>query len=103
MEVPKLPEGAGWTAAGSNGWDALVPCSSERVVAGQFHQLDLGNFDGGSIVLEGPGAEMGGCAVQRKGGFSDACAREGTVLGEDDDASLAGDVAFHEILLTASE
>ena len=33
--------------------------------------------------------------VRLQRALSDACAGEGSVLGEDDDASLAGDVAFH--------
>ena len=36
---------------------------------------------------------IGGC---RNG--SDACAGEGSGLGEDDDAAFAGDVAFHQVL-----
>lgn len=45
-----------------------------------------------SSVMVRVGREKGGlCGAGR----SDACAGEGSVFGEDDDASLAGDVAFH--------
>ena len=87
--------------AATGGMPWCLVLASERVAASQFHQLDLGTLMGVVSWWKSGGRKRG--LRGAKGGFSDACAWEGTILGEDDDTSLTGDVAFHEILLTVSE
>ena len=54
-------------------------------------EREKGGFDG--VLCKRHGFERE--KEEKKKMFSDAGGGEGAVLGEDDDAALAGDVAFH--------